>query len=67
MNHANFEKMEDGDWYASIPGLNGLWATGATKEDATKDLFSALEAWLDVNAQVGKMRLPIFDGLNPEF
>jgi predicted RNase H-like HicB family nuclease len=65
MGHAQFEQMEDGDWYAFIPGLKGLWATGKTKDEAAKELFSALDGWLYINAQVAKEPLPEFDGVSP--
>lgn len=65
MKHAEFEQMEDGDWYASIPGLKGLWATGQTRDEAAKELFSALDGWLEVNARIGKLPLPEFDGISP--
>jgi predicted RNase H-like HicB family nuclease len=65
MNHAEYEQMEDGDWFASIPGLSGLWATGETKEGARKELYVALDGWLHVNAHVGKLPLPKFDGVSP--
>lgn len=62
MKHARFERLEDGRWYASIPGLTGLWADGTTKEETAKELRSALDGWLHVNARVGKVTLPAFDG-----
>lgn len=64
MKHARFERLEDGRWYASIPGLTGLWADGATKEETAKELRSALDGWLHVNARVGKVTLPSFDGMS---
>jgi predicted RNase H-like HicB family nuclease len=64
MRHAEYEQIADAEWYAHIPGLTGLWATGTTKEEAAKDLCSALDGWLHVNAFVGAIPLPEFDGLS---
>jgi predicted RNase H-like HicB family nuclease len=64
MRHAEYEQIADDEWYAHIPGLTGLWATGTTKEEAAKDLCSALDGWLHVNAFVGAIPLPEFDGLS---
>lgn len=64
MKHAQFEQMEDGSWYASIPGLRGLWAQGATQTEAERELHSALDGWLYVNTYSGKVPLPEFDGLS---
>ena len=64
MRHAEYERLDDGDWYAHIPGLPGLWASDKTVEDTRNDLFSALEDWLYVNAYVAQCTLPKFDGLS---
>jgi predicted RNase H-like HicB family nuclease len=58
MRHAEYERLEDGNWYARIPGLPGLWASAKTVEDTRNELWSALEDWLYVNAYVGRIGLP---------
>ncbi len=58
MKHAQYERTEEGDWYAHIPGFEGLWATGPTVEDARNDLHSALDGWLYVNAYQGTRDFP---------
>ena len=68
MREASYEKMEDGSWFASIPELPGLWATGATVEEARKELFDALGGWIEVHSKAGN-RVPdvkgvsLYDGL----
>ena len=32
MRHAEYKKLEDGTWFGQIPGLQGVWANGATVE-----------------------------------
>ena len=49
MRKAQFEQMEDGKWFASIPELTGLWATGASVEEARKELAETLDGWIDVH------------------
>jgi predicted RNase H-like HicB family nuclease len=63
MNNARYEKTEDGDWFASIPGLAGLWATGATVEATRKDLYEALDGWIEVVVKTGN-RVPAVDGVS---
>lgn len=46
MNSACYEQMEDGDWFASIPALQGLWASGHTVEAARKELLETLDGGL---------------------
>lgn len=44
---AQYEYLEeDGEWYASIPGHQGVYATGETRAAAEDDLRGALSAWL---------------------
>jgi predicted RNase H-like HicB family nuclease len=64
MERAHYEQMEDGEWYAHIAEFKGLWATGATKEAAEKDLYSALDGWLHVNAHIARQAPPRLDGIS---
>ena len=34
MRHAEYERLDDGDWYAHIAGLPGLWASAKTVEES---------------------------------
>jgi predicted RNase H-like HicB family nuclease len=63
MEHAHYEKMEDGEWFASIPGFAGLWASGRSVETARKELLSALDGWIEISTKTGH-RLPDLDGLS---
>lgn len=47
MAHAHYEMIEDQEpYYAEIPGVQGVWATGKTLEECRDSLLSALEDWL---------------------
>jgi predicted RNase H-like HicB family nuclease len=63
IDHARYEKMESGEWFASIPGLAGLWATGTTVEAARKDLLEALDGWIEVTVKAGT-RIPAVGGVS---
>jgi predicted RNase H-like HicB family nuclease len=63
MDHATYEKTEDGEWFASIPGFAGLWATGATIEATRKDLLEALDGWIEVTIKTGN-RVPDIGGVS---
>jgi predicted RNase H-like HicB family nuclease len=60
MRKALYEQLEEGGWYAHIPGLPGLWASAQTVEDTRNELLSALEDWLYVNAHIGRLPVPEF-------
>jgi predicted RNase H-like HicB family nuclease len=63
MRHAEYEKIEDGEWFASIPGLAGLWATGPNVEETRKDLIEALDGWIEVSVKAGN-RVPDVGGVS---
>jgi predicted RNase H-like HicB family nuclease len=61
MSNAEYERLDDGHWYAHIPGLPGRWASAKTVEDTRNELLSALEDWLFVNAYIAHLELPQFN------
>ena len=59
MRLANYERLdESGEWFACIPGFEGLWATGPTIEEAREELWKALDGWLYVSAFISQLPLP---------
>ncbi|HEV8713507.1 MAG TPA: type II toxin-antitoxin system HicB family antitoxin [Candidatus Binatia bacterium] len=62
MRHAQYEQMEDGRWFASIPGFDGLWADGSSREEAQQQLSEALDGWIYVHALRGQNRPPVIGG-----
>ncbi|MEK6621274.1 MAG: type II toxin-antitoxin system HicB family antitoxin [Planctomycetota bacterium] len=46
LEKAEYKKLEDGTWFAEIPGFEGVWANGKTVEDCRKELVEVLEEWL---------------------
>jgi len=64
MEHARYEKTEDGQYFATIPDFDGLWTIGKTQDEAHDELYDALDNWLDVHIKVGKARPPVIDGLD---
>jgi predicted RNase H-like HicB family nuclease len=63
MGRAEYERMEDGAWFARIPGFDGLWASGATVEATRQELRESLEDWLLLGLRLGHA-LPVVDGLD---
>ncbi len=60
MRRAQYELLEDGsnEWYAHIPGFEGLWATGPSVEEARADLYDALDSWLTANFSISGLAAP---------
>jgi len=46
METAAYRKLDDGSWYAELPGFQGVWADGNTVEACRKELIEVLEEWL---------------------
>jgi predicted RNase H-like HicB family nuclease len=54
--HINlFWSDEDGCWVADVPNLNYYSAHGATPEAALAEVETAIEAWLAVQAEAGRL------------
>jgi predicted RNase H-like HicB family nuclease len=64
MCQAQYERMEDGEWFASIPGFDGLWASGPSIEEARAQLLEALAGWIPVHAGIGQNRIPDVGGVS---
>ena len=66
LKKAQYRKLEDGTWFAEIPGFTGVWANGESVEGCRIELIDVLEEWLilklrdqDTIPQVEGLRLEI--------
>ncbi len=62
---AEYRKLEDGTWFAEIPGFKGVWANGKSVEECRKELIDVLEEWLVIKLR-DKDSIPTVDGLKIE-
>src|SRR5438477_12085358 len=46
MKKAEYEIMENGEFFGRIPGFPGVWGSAADLEACRNDLRGALEGWL---------------------
>ena len=46
MGIAVYNRLDNGTWYAEIPGVQGVWANGETQLDAQRELQEVLEGWI---------------------
>ena len=53
IERAAYKKLEDGTWYAEIPGFSGVWSNGKNVEACRKELWSVLEEWLILKLRDG--------------
>ena len=62
MEKAEYKQLEDGTWFAEIPGFEGVWGNGKTVEEACKDLWEVLEEWILLKIHDGDV-LPVMGGI----
>jgi predicted RNase H-like HicB family nuclease len=48
------------EYYAHVPGLQGVWATGKTFEECRKELISTIEGWIVLGLRMGQTIQPHF-------
>lgn len=46
LQKAHYKELEDGTWFAEIPGFQGIWANAASVEECRRELTEVLEEWL---------------------
>ena len=63
MRHAHFELMENGQFYGSIPGFQGVWSEGTTLEACRDELIEVLEGWMIVRLRCGE-DVPVMDDID---
>jgi len=63
LREAQYEVMEDGRFFGSIPSCQGCWGEGATLEATRADLLDAVESWMMHRLRRG-MALPVLAGVD---
>ena len=54
LEKAKYEMIEDSEpFYAEVPKLKGVWATGKTLEECRRNLAQVVEGWLIVRLRKG--------------
>ena len=63
MEKAEYEIIDNHDpYYAHVPGLVGVWATGNTFEECRNELIEVIEEWIVAKLQWGQP-IPPMGGL----
>ena len=60
---ADYKKLEDGTWFAEIPGFAGVWANARTLEECRRELVEVLEEWILLKLQDHE-QVPVVDGID---
>lgn len=62
LTHAEYKQLDDGTWFAEIPGFEGVWANASTVEACRSELEEVLGEWLVLKIRDRDL-LPAVDGL----
>jgi predicted RNase H-like HicB family nuclease len=55
LEKAEYEIIDNPEpYYAHVPGLVGVWATGQTIEECRKELIEVIEEWIVARLQWGQ-------------
>lgn len=65
LRHAHYELMEDGQFFAEVPELPGVWAAASTLEACREELREVIEGWLLLGLRHGDA-IPALDGISLE-
>jgi len=60
---AEYKKLDDGTWFAEIPGFEGVWANGNSVEECRKELAEVLDEWLVLKLR-DKDPVPVVKGID---
>jgi predicted RNase H-like HicB family nuclease len=63
LKQATYKQLEDGSWFAEIPGFAGVWANAETVEATREELYEVLQEWLLLKLKDGDV-LPVVDGID---
>jgi len=66
LKKAQYRKLDDGSWFAEIPGFPGIWANGKSVEGCRVELIDVLEEWLILKLR-DRDPIPPIDGTKLEF
>ena len=61
LGEAHYKILENGTWFAEIPGFEGVWANAGTVEECRHELQEVLEEWLILKIRDGDP-IPIIKG-----
>lgn len=64
MKRASPRKLEDGTWYADIPGFEGVWANEKTLQDCLNVLDEVLLDWILLKIDHEDRDLPVVEGID---
>jgi len=66
ISKAQYKPLDDGTWFAEVPGFRGIWANGNSIEECRQELMEVLEEWLILKIR-DRDPIPEIDGTTLRF
>ncbi len=64
LEKARYDIIKDRQpYYGEVPGLQGVWAVGATLEECRRELREVVSDWVALRLRLG-LEMPVLDGLD---
>ena|SRR5215210_4603892 len=64
IRHANLKRLPDGDWFAKIPGFQGVWASESSEEQTLGVLKEVVVDWALLKIEHKDNDLPVIEEIN---
>jgi predicted RNase H-like HicB family nuclease len=64
MKKALHSQLEDGTWWAEIPGFKGVWANAGSLKGCLEELKEVLHEWLLLKREHQDRDIPIIEEIN---
>ncbi|MGZ4256547.1 MAG: type II toxin-antitoxin system HicB family antitoxin [Gaiellaceae bacterium] len=61
---AELSQRDDGSWFAEVPGLEGVWAEGASHREALDELEEVVFEWTILKIREEDRDLPVIEDIN---
>lgn len=65
LEKAQYKSLDDGTWFAEIPGFTGVWANKSNVEECRQELVEVLEEWLILKIR-DRDTIPTINGVGIE-
>jgi predicted RNase H-like HicB family nuclease len=66
LTKAQYKLLDDGTWFAEVPGFEGVWANATTVEGCRQDLMEVMEEWLILKIR-DRDPIPQIEGVSLKF
>jgi predicted RNase H-like HicB family nuclease len=65
LEKTEYKILDNGTWFAEIPGFEGVWANARSVEECRKELLEVLDEWLILKLKDGDP-VPEIEGISLE-